>query len=262
MGGALVAAVFSVGAVRSCAPARPPSADGDPSGGRSRFGFPGGGRSGAPADAAPRDLGPPPPPSVGWETEAEALAADLRGLLDGHARGGAYAEARAEAARRDLALFPPEKSRVRRMLLGGERERTWALAAVAARPEASDDLVRIVLRSQRPDDDEVVRLLGAEIVAALPAEVLSRHEDDLLRAFEQETNPLVFAVALPALERMEEPRLRQLLRAQVSAAGSEMLPVLVALAKDRLGAQGMEGVEETLGAQTGAGDGEVRPVSR
>jgi hypothetical protein len=126
------------------------------------------------------------------------------------------------------------------MLLSPDlRSRALALAAIAARAEASDDLLRIALRSQRPGDDEVVRLLGAELVAALPAEVLARHEDDLLRAFERETNALVLAVALPALERMEEPRLRALLDAQLALAAPEMLPVLVGIARDRLGPEGV-----------------------
>ncbi len=176
-----------------------------------------------------------PSPAAGWEEEAWIVANDLRRLLEGRPRAGAYEEARAEAARADLALYPPDRARLRRLLLGSERERLLSLAALSARPELDDDLVRIVFRSQRPEDDALVRLLGAEIAAALPAELLGRHEDDLLRAFEREPNPLVLALALPALERMEEGRLRALLDAQLSAAGPEMLPVLVGLARDRLG---------------------------
>lgn len=176
-----------------------------------------------------------PSPSAGWEEAASVVVLDLARLLEGRPRAGAYEEARAEAARGDLALFPPDRSRLRRHLLGSERERLLALAALSARPELDDDLLRIVLRSQRPEDDALVRLLGAEIAAALPAELLGRHEEDLLRAFEREPNPLVLALALPALERMEEERLRALLDAQLSAAGPEMLPVLVGLARDRLG---------------------------
>jgi hypothetical protein len=164
------------------------------------------------------------------------VAIDLRQLLLGRPAAGAFEEARAEAARADLALFPPDPAELRRMLLSpDDRARTLALAALAARADASDDLLRIVLRSQRPEDDELVRLLGAELVAALPPGLLARHEDDLLRAFEREPNPLVVAVALPALERMEEQRLRTLLDAQLALAAPEMLPVLVALARDRLG---------------------------
>ncbi|HET8538740.1 MAG TPA: hypothetical protein VFL83_02590 [Anaeromyxobacter sp.] len=187
-------------------------------------------------------------PSAGWESEAETIAAGLRRILDGRPRAGAYAEARAEAARADLALFPPPRDRVRRLLLGSERDRTLALAALAARPDLDDDLLRLVLRSQRPEDDELLRLLGAEIAAAAPAELGARHEDDLLRAFEVEPNPLVLAVALPALERMDEARLRRLLRAQLAVASPEMLPVLLALARGRLGAAGVEDVRAALAA--------------
>ncbi|HEY6005037.1 MAG TPA: hypothetical protein VIV57_19320, partial [Anaeromyxobacter sp.] len=176
-----------------------------------------------------------PSPSAGWEEAAEAVAADLRRLLDGRPGAGAYAEARAEAARADLALFPPDRARIRRLLAGGERERLLALAALAARPELDDDLARLVLRGQRPEDDEVARLLGAEIAAGLAPDLAARHEDELQRAFEREPNPLVLAVALPALERMEAPRLRALLRAQAAAADPEMLPVLLALSRARLG---------------------------
>jgi hypothetical protein len=176
-----------------------------------------------------------PSPSAGWEDAAAAVSADLQRILDGRPRAGAYAEARAEAARADLALFPPERARLRRLLAGGERERILALAALAASAQADDDLARLVLRSQRPEDGEVARLLGAEIAAGLAPELLARHEDELLRAFEREPNPLVLAVALPALERMEAPRLRALLRAQAAAADPEMLAVLWALARARLG---------------------------
>ncbi len=186
---------------------------------------------------------PEPSSSAGWQEAAESVAADLRRLLHGHPGGGAYAEARAEAARADLALFPPDRARIRRLLGGGDRERVLALAALAARPELDDDLARLVLRGQRPEDDEVARLLGAEIAAGLAPEVAARHEDDLLRAFEREPNPLVLAVALPALERMEAPRLRALLRAQATAADPEMLPVLLALSRARLGGDAASDVE-------------------
>jgi hypothetical protein len=194
---------------------------------------------------------PLPSPSAGWEESAEAVTADLRRILDGRPRAGAYAEARAEAARQDLALFPPPHDRIRRLLLGSERERALALAALAARPDLDDDLLRIVLRSQRPEDDEVVRLLGAEIAAGAPAGLAARHEDDLLRAFEEEPNPLVLAVALPALERMDEARLRRLLRAQAAAASPAMLPVLLALARDRLAPGAIEDLEASLAAAVG-----------
>jgi hypothetical protein len=183
---------------------------------------------------------PFPTGATGWEEAAETVALDLRRFLLGRAAGGAYEEARAEAARRDLALFPPEPGRLRRLLLSSApAERTIALAALSARGEATDDLVRIVLRSARPDDDELLRLLAADLVAALPPEQLARHEDDLLGAFAREPNPLVLAVALPALERLETPRLRALLEAQLAVAAPEMVPVLAALARDRLGPDGL-----------------------
>lgn len=191
---------------------------------------------------------PEPSPSAGWEEAAGVVAADLRRILDGRPRAGAYEEARAEAARQDLALFPPDHERLRRLLAGSERERVLALAALAARPERDEDLVRLVLRSQRPDDDEVVRLLGAEIAAGLEPDLLARYEEDLLRAFEREPNPLVLAVAIPALERLDEARLRALLRAQAAAAAPDMLPVLLALARGRLPAAAIEELEVALAA--------------
>lgn len=185
--------------------------------------------------AAPGSLLPPPPPSTGWEEAAETVVAELRGMLAGVARPGAFAEAQAEAARADLALYPPPRALVRRALLGGERERAWALAAAAALPDPDDDLVGLALRLQRPDDDEVIRLLGAELVDSLPPELLSRHQEELLRAFSAEGNPLVLAVALPAMERLDEGGLRALVEAQLQIASPEMLPILVALARDRMG---------------------------
>lgn len=195
---------------------------------------------------SPLEEGPPGPPSVGWENEADVVATDLRHVLEGRATPGSFAEARAEAARQDLALFPPDEDRIRRMLLGDERERTLALAALAARPPERDDIVSLVLRSHRPEDGELLRLLGAEIYSDLAPELISLHEDDLLQVFGREPNPLVLAFALPALERLREDRLRELMRAQVATAEPEMLPVLLSLARDRLGSEAMESVEETL----------------
>lgn len=180
--------------------------------------------------------------AAGWEEAAESVVAELQGILDGRARPGAFAEAQAEAARQDLALHPPARERVRRMLLGSEQERRWALAALSARPALDDDLVRLVLRSHRPEDDAVTRLLGAEIAAAIPPDLLSLYGEELLRAFASEENPLVLAVALPALEQLDEERLRALVRAQVEAASPSMLPVLVGLARDRLGAEALADV--------------------
>jgi hypothetical protein len=132
---------------------------------------------------------------------------------------GAFEEARAEAARRDLAL-----------------------AALSARGQASDDLVRIALRSARPWDDDVLRVLLADLAAALPPEQAARHEDDLLRTFQHEQNPLILALALPALERLEPPRLRALVEAQLEVAGPEMVPVLAGIARDRLGPEELRSV--------------------
>lgn len=186
-------------------------------------------------------LGEPSAPalSAGWEEAAETIVAELRGLLDGRARAGAFAEAQAEAAREDLGRYPPERGQLRRMLLGTEGERARALAALSVRPVLDDDLAGLVLRSHRPEDDPLIRLLAAEVVAAMPPDVLSRHEEELLRAFAAEENPLVLAVALPSLEQLAEPRLEQLLRAQLELASAPMLPVLVGLARDRLGADAL-----------------------
>jgi hypothetical protein len=205
----------------------------------------------APAPAPPPDVDratdawelPLPTGAEGWEEAAETVALDLRRVLLGRPSGGSYDDARAAAARRDLALYPPEPARLRRLLLApSQGDRMLALAALAARGEATDDLVRIALRSARPEDEDVLRLLSAELVSALPAEQLARHEDDLLRAFEREPNPLVLAVALPALERLDAPRLRALLDAQLSVASPEMVPVLAALARDRLGPEGLRSI--------------------
>ncbi len=186
---------------------------------------------------------PLPTGSEGWEEAAVTVAFDLRRLLLGQLRGGAYEEARAEAARQDLALFPPDPWRLRRLLLSpAAADRTVALAALAARAETPDDLVRIALRSARPEDDELVRLLGAELAAALPPEQLARHEEDLLRAFEREPNPLVLAVALPALERLAPERVRALIEGQLAVAAPEMVPILVAVARDRLGPDALRSV--------------------
>jgi len=244
LAGLFLAGLALLARTRSCGP----GAEGGPREAADRAGAPP--RTGAAASSGgpPAFTFPEPSLAAGWEEAAEAVAADLGRVLEGHARAGAYAEARAEAARLDLQLFPPERTRLRRLLLGSERERTLALAALAARPELDDDLVRIVLRSQRPGDAEVTRLLCAEIAGGLAPDLLARHEDDLLRAFEREPNPLVLAVALPALERMEAPRLRALLRAQAAASGPEMLPVLLALARARLGPAAVEELEGSPGS--------------
>jgi len=232
----LAAALAAAGAIRSCVPLGP--AAGGAEGERGEPHDAGG--AAAVAGEEPRGEVPLPSASPGWEEAAETVSIDLRRLLLGRPAAGAFEEARADAARQDLALFPPDPTELRRMLLASDtRARTLALVALAARPQPSDDLVRIVLRSQRSEDEEVVRLLGAEVVSALPPELLARHEDDLLRAFAREQNPFVLAVALPALERMEEPRLRALLDAQLALAAPEMLPVLVGLARDRLGPDGV-----------------------
>lgn len=177
--------------------------------------------------------------SAGWEEAAETIVAELRGLVEGRPRAGAFAEAQAEASREDLARYPPDRSQLRRMLLGTEGERARALAALSARPVLDDDLAALVLRSHRPEDDPLIRLLAAEVVAAMPPDVLSRHEEELLRAFAAEENPLILAVALPSLEQLAAPRLEQLLRAQLELASAPMLPVLVGVARDRLGADAL-----------------------
>jgi hypothetical protein len=140
------------------------------------------------------------------------------------------------------------------MLLGSEQERTWALAALSARPALDDDLVRLVLLSHRPEDDAVTRLLGAEIAAAIPPDLLSLYEEELLRAFASEESPLVLAVALPALEQMDEERLRELVRAQVETASPPMLPVLLGLARDRLGAEALADVGILVNEGAAGGD--------
>lgn len=224
-------------------------------------GAPAAGGPAAPASAPPAALAwelPLPTGAEGWEEAAETVALDLRALVLGRPVTGAYEEARAEAARRDLALFPPDPARLRRLLLSPRTpDRILALAALAARGEASDDLVSIALRSARPWDEDLVRLLLADLATALPPEQAARHEDELLRVFEREPNPLVLAVAMPALERLEAPRLRALVEAQLGVAGPEMIPVLAGLARDRLGPAELRAVGiSVFERQGGAGGGE------
>jgi hypothetical protein len=233
-----------------------------------REGSPWDGRAPEPAAAAPATAPvavpggasswelPDPTGQEAWEEAAETVALDLRGLVLGRPVVGAYEEARAEAARRDLALYPPDPARLRRLLLSASTsERVLALAALSTRGEASDDLVRIALRSARPYDDDVLRVLLADLVAALPPEQAARHEDDVLRVFEREPNPLVLAIALPALERLESPRLRALVEAQLGVAAPEMVPVLAGLARDRLGPEELRAVGISVFEAHGAGAG-------
>lgn len=187
-------------------------------------------------------LSEPRPPSFGWEEAAETVVLDLRGLLAGRARAGAFAEAQAEAAREDLVRYPPERERVRRMLMGSDEERGWALAASSALPDPDDELVRVALRSQRPEDDDVLRLLCAELAASLPPELLARHAEELRAAFELESNPLVLAVAMPALERLDDGQLRSVLSSQLQLASPQNLPFVVGLARGRLGEDGLADV--------------------
>jgi hypothetical protein len=197
---------------------------------------PGPGPADAPAlpvgAAAPAD--PVAPPHTGWHGAARDLLDELRGTLRGTRSRGAYAEARAEAARADLAAFAPPARELHALLRGGEEERLLALAALAARPPEDDDTVRLVLRGHPGEPSPLARLLGAEIAAGLSPATAARHEDDLARAFEDEPSPLVLAAAVPALERLAEPRLAALLRAQLARASPEMRPVLAALARARL----------------------------
>lgn len=204
---------------------------------------------------------PLPHGAEGWEEAAETVALELRRILDGRARGGAYEDARAEAARQDLALFPPDEARVRRLLLSPTvADRVHGLTALAVRAAAPDDLVRIALRSARPDDDELLRLLAAELAASLPPEQLARHEEELLRAFEREPNPLVLAVALPALERLEPERVRALVEGQLAIAAPEMVPILAALARDRLGEEALRSVGVLVAEQPPGSDDAHRGV--
>jgi hypothetical protein len=199
-----------------------------------------------------------PTGAEGWEEAAETVALDLEGLVLGRPLTGAYEEARAEAARRDLALYPPDPARLRGKLLSPRPfDRILALAALGAGGPASDELVSIALRSARPSDGDLLRLLLAELAVALPPVQSARHEDALLRAFEREPSPLVLAVALPALERLEAPRLRALVEAQLGVAAPEMVPVLAGLARDRLGPDALRAVGISVFVrETGAAGGE------
>jgi hypothetical protein len=201
---------------------------------------------------------PDPTGQEGWEEAAETVAIDLRGLVLGRPVVGAYAEARAEAARRDLRMYPPDPARLRRLLLSSSTsDRIHALAALSARGEATDDLVRIALRSARSWDEDLLRVLLADLVTALPPEQAARHEEDVLHAFEREANPLVLAIALPALERLEPARLRALVEAQLGVASPEMVPVLASLARDRLGPEELRAVGiSVFEAGGGAGGGD------
>lgn len=179
----------------------------------------------------------------GWQSEVPYLLEVLEGLMAGRQPEGAYTTDRAEAIRRDLALFPPAPAELDRLLRGGIRERTLALVAAAAHPPADDDLIELALRALDPGDPRVLRLLGAELAAALPAERLSGHEDALVHAFEAEPDPLVLAVALPALERLDAARLSRILRTQLVRATPEMRPVLLRLSASRVGGDALRELE-------------------
>jgi hypothetical protein len=181
--------------------------------------------------------------SAGWQEEVPYLLEVLEELMAGRQPADAYATGRAEAVRRDLALFPPGPAELERLLRGGIRERTLALVAAAAHHPEEDDLIELALGTLEPSDPRVLRLLGAELAAALPAERLSGHEDALVHAFEAEPDPLVLAVALPALERLDASRLSRILRTQLVRATPEMRPVLLRLAASRVGADALRELE-------------------
>lgn len=245
-----LALLVTVGAFRGCGARRSASVrtiDAGHAAAVEPFGRPGG-------SAAGPALPPEPPSSAGWEEAAEAIVADLRGLLAGRPGPGSFAEALAEASRRDLARYPPSHGALRRGLLGSDEDRARALAALAAAPVPDEELVGLALRIHRSDDDPVVRLLDAEVAASTPPQLLSRHEEELLQAFAGEENPLVLAVALPALEQLDERGFTELLRTQVAIASPPMLPILVGLARDRLGSASLAAAGVVVGATSGAGD--------
>ncbi|BDG02167.1 hypothetical protein [Anaeromyxobacter oryzae] len=185
---------------------------------------------------------PSPAPASGWEEDAWYVLDALEALATGR-RAGAFAEARAEAIRGDLALFPPGAAELRALLRGGLRERALALVAAAARPPDDEDVLELALRAFDPADPLVVRLLGAELVAALPPERVALHDDALVRAFEAEPDPLVLATALPGLERLDAVPLARIFRTQLVHAAPEMQPVLLRLAASRVGAEALEQLE-------------------
>ncbi len=185
---------------------------------------------------------PVPAPPVRWERDAPYVLEVLEAVMAG--RGvDPFADARAEALRGSVVLFPPGAAELRMLLRGDLRDRTVALVAAAVRPPDDEALVELALRSLGEGAPSVVRLLGAELAAALPPERIARHEDALVRAFEAETDPLVLAVALPGLERLDAAPVARILRSQLPRATPEMRPVLLELAASRVGSEALEELE-------------------
>ena len=201
----------------------------------------------APAPTAPPALAPPAPvPSpAGWRDEARYVLESLDALVTGRG-AGSYVEARAEAVRTDLALFPPDAAELRALLRGGSRERTLALVAAAARPPDDDAAIDLALAVDPARDGIVTRLLAAEVAAGLAPERLALHEDAVARAFEAEPDPLVFAVALPALERLDAGKLARVLRRQLTLAAPEMQAIILRLAASRVGGEALRELQASV----------------
>jgi hypothetical protein len=200
-----------------------------------------------PTPAAPAPAAPalPRPSAAGWQDEARYVLESLEALVGGR-RAGSYLEARAEAIRKDLALFPPDAAELRVLLRGGSRERTLALVAASARPPDDDAAIDLALSVDPARDATVARLLAAELAAALPPERLAVHEDAVARAFEAEPDPLVFAVALPALERLDAAGLARVLRRQLQLATPEMQAIILRLAASRVGREALRDLQASV----------------
>ncbi len=213
-------------------------------------------RAGAPASSLPArpgstgaEPGAAPAPSLpAWRAAAEATLEAYRDVIAGGDPWALVVES--EGARAALAeAAAADRTEIRRLLLGTGREREIALVTMARSGLADEELLALAVRLQRPEDDEIVRLVGADVMAGMPGESLARLQDDVVRALSGETNPLVFVLALPGLERMDEAHLVELLARQLRLAGPEMRPILYDLARQRVGAASLADLRAALGRE-------------
>lgn len=252
LGGVLALALLAALLSRpgGCSPVRLPGAATPRPDGAAVIG--GGPRAGLPEPPAPGARSPDGASHrAAWRAAAEALLEGTRDALWGADDYAVVVES--EEARAALAgMLAADRDEVRRLLLGSERDRAIGLAALAASAVADEELLGLAVRMQRPEDEPAVRLLGAEVIASIPPEAMERLQDDVVRALSAEPNPLVLVVALPGLERLDQPRLVALLEAQLRLAGPEMRPILLGLARARVGEAALVELRAALAREGGA----------